>query len=333
MSCVTQVSSYKKSIKRFKKGNSKARPFAVQDDDFAILYWVLKRRLLTSHQIRALFPHRSSQTLGRRLRTLLLSDWIDKPEHQSRLWAKGSMPHIIAPSKEGCRQLSAHRGIEIPDRDWKNQNAKMREHKMRELLMVSEFMVDVECSARLHEQITYRDAYELLSVLDLPRSPKPKAVVVPEVKWQGYTSKRGIEPDELLSIIYHNREDAPSALFVVEIDNETETIVPSKTVRESASFWRSSSILKKNVIYASAFKNKKYRLFTRNVFRVLYVTNTPGHMKEMIKCERDFFSTGDLAVRPGLFLYANQELIAEHKADILAMSWIDRDGRVFQLHQ
>ena len=329
--------------RRGKRDPHKEAPaFNPQPDDWELLTCLLRRRLLNTKQIQRLFPHRSKDRISRRLDTFCLNQWIEIPENFKllRRAASGSIPNIYALGSAGARALKEERGdaLWIPRRDWKRDNAKMRPAKMQEIIDVSEFMVDVERSVACHEALSVLDTYDLNSYRKkhLKRGSTPRTALVPVV-YRGVKSRRALVPDELIELHWANRldPDRRSGLFTVELDNETETIVPSREVREDARFWNSSSIYKKNVIYINAFRQNS-RLFGRATFRVLYITKTEGHMEEMIQSERDHFSRSSgkqLWVPPGFFLYTNQERIAAHKDDVLAMPWLARSGKEWRLHE
>jgi len=188
----------------------------------------------------------------------------------------------------------------------------------------------VSWSVKKHDHSDASSSFDLLQGMQAMGKSKPRSLVVP-VTWRGRQSARGIESGELLQLSYAKRRDEQAtSLILPELDNETETVEPGREVWESARFWRSSSILRKNVIYAQAFRNPDYKVFGFSAFRVLYLTLTEGHMEKMIQCERDFLAD---QVRPGFFLYANSEMVFEHKDDILAMPWLTRTGKEWRLNQ
>lgn len=70
--------------------------------------------------------------------------------------------------------------------------------------------------------------------------------------------------------------------FFLEMDGGTETIVPGDARLREQSFWRGTSLLRRFVIYASAFETRAHvAAFGFPDFRVLTVTTTPARAEAM----------------------------------------------------
>lgn len=318
------------SRKRFKR-RKLAKGFVPTEDDYQILLHAFRRRLIDTNHVRSLFPHRSPQKIGRRFTELFDHGWLDKIEGQSTTWkaGAGSRAHLAALSDKGAKALSDRFGLDLPASRRNLNNKRLKPTTLEHDREVVDFMVMATISARKHsEHVDFSDAYDILK--DLPPRPnksKPLAFQVP-VTWQKKASRQGIEPDDILRLTYHGRERGRNiAPCMFELDREVETIEPGLDVQQNESFWRTSSILKKNVIYANAFKRKDFKVFGWSVFRVLYVTRTPGHMAEMQACERKYFSDGLLETQPGFTLYTNWEGIREQNGDVFGMPWENRIGK------
>ena len=312
--------------------------FQPTEDDFEILLWVYRRRLLHTNQIRALFPHRSRQKLGRRVTKLSNVGWLDKLEQKKKLnpIGGGSIADIFALANDGARALAEYYEVNIPPSRWTQRNKELQPHRIPHILKTSDFVVNAEQSARRYvDRFRVAHSSEILSKLKRPRpnKSKPLSFNVP-ITWRGRKSIRAIEPDELLQLkLLDQPAGRDTTRFMVEIDQDKETVEPSEEVQKNDGFWRSSSILKKYVIYANAFKAENCRPYGFNLFRVLMVTTTPTHMKTMQKCESNYLGGGALKLSPGFVLYTNWDDIAGNDGDVLAMPWQDRNGRERFLYQ
>lgn len=321
--------------KRFKR--KKLAGFQPVADDYFILDLARKHRLVTADDVHRLLPHRSRQGLGRRFTKLFDQGWLEKSGVQNRDFIKGggSHSHAGALTDAGYVALAEERDLVLPSPTrWDWNNARLRSTSVPHILATTKFATYAKASALAHaDRISIDLSHEILSDLDVapPRKSKPLSYSVSGVIWQGNTSNRGIEPDELLKIRYADRSVGDNvAPCLVEIDLAKETVDPKSSI-DKPTFWSQSSILKKNVIYISDFFKREARPtcghFGFKTFRVLYVTTTDSHMKEMQECEEKYFSSGPLAIRPGLALYTNWEAIEEHAGDVLGMPWEDRLGR------
>ena len=126
----------------------------------------------------------------------------------------------------------------------------------------------------------------------------------------------------------HNKPEGKKvANFMVEIDRAKETVEPREEIQGNDAFWRSSSILKKFVIYASAFKEPTCQPFGFKAFRVLMVTTSLRHMKTMQDYEEKYLGSDELYRSPGFTLYTNEEHIADNAGGVLGMTSQRRDGK------
>ena len=313
--------------KRFERKPVKG--FRETDDDYEVLKSVYHLRLANTDHIHALMPHRSRQKLGRRITTLFDVGWLDKPKAQVALFPEtgGSNHHVVALANDGAKVLSEKLKLSLPATRWTQRNKELRSTSIPHILDTTEFAVRVVGSARRHEgRVAVEYAHDILGSLKDPpvRKSKPLSFKVP-VRWHDRASTRGIEPDDLLRITFESRDQASRNM--IEIDNGTETIEPSEDVQTTESFWRSSSILKKYVLYASAFKHRACKPFEFDAFRVLMVTKSSSRMSSMQACEAKYLNNGTLRMPPGFVLYTTWEHINEHDGDVLSMPWQNRLGK------
>lgn len=321
-----------KRRKRFKRKEGDEVPnIVLVPDDYEIFLHVLRRRLVTSEQVRALFPHRSQQKLTRRFSKLFDNGLLDKPEPQVSLFRRGegSPLHVLASTKAGVDAVNAYYHLDIPYSRWARRNENLRPQSIEHMLGTSDFMVKLEVSARQYDHLTTADAFGILSEQADRRYDRPKPLAfATSVEWCGETSQRGIEPDELLRIHYRNAPEGRNmANFAVEIDRGTETLEPRGDVQRSEAFFRSSSILKKFVIYANAWKERAMlEPFGFKTFRVLLMTTTPKHMRRAQQVATKYLPAMGMT-RPGFILFSNQEVAAKHADNFLSAPWETQNGK------
>ena len=137
--------------------------------------------------------------------------------------------------------------------------------------------------------------------------------------WHGYRGEEGTAPDRIFAITANGRRQ----YFFLEMDAGTETIVPGERRLKQPSFWRDTSLLRKFVIYASAFENRAHQsVFDIPVFRVLTITTTPGRAEAM----REACSTHLKKVKPGLFLFGDWETISASSTSLLNTIFVNARG-------
>ena len=108
------------------------------------------------------------------------------------------------------------------------------------------------------------------------------------------------------------------------MDEGTETIAPGETRLRAPSFWRDTSLLRKFVIYASAFETKAHvSAFGIPVFRIVTVAKTPSRITAMKKACNHHLKN----VRAGLFLFADWQQIVAHEGSMLTFPFCDSENR------
>lgn len=324
-----------KRSKRFEIEDDEVIPtFQLVEDDYAIMLYALRHRLITSKQLQRYFPHRSRDRIVRRLRTLMKNGLLDKPKRQAgiRVEGGGTLPHAVAVSDKGARLLAKHYKLDILGSNRSRDNQKLTPTSIQETLDTTDFSVLMHQSAAARSNVTLHDSFDIL--LEAPekqrRKAKPKSFPV-RIQWNGKNSIRGIEPDEIHHIHYSDRlEDQRSnAFFFVEIDRDTETVEPGESILKDERFFRQSYVLLKYIIYGSAFRAKKPLPFGFTTFRVLFITTTPTHMRRLQEVERRWLGSPLFKIPPGFVLFSNQDAVAAHADDLLLMPWEDGNGMVW----
>ena len=306
----------------------------LQPDDIEILWHVFCNRVIDAKSIYALFPNRSAQVISRRLNRLRKGPrpFLDRlPQAMNRLqFRRGSDPQAYALATHGAQALRIHRGIELPEHRWAQKNRELRTSTIQHDLATSRF------TSRL-----WRDAalaggdVRAIYQQEFTATPKEGEVVrrgglkntlrTNITNWHGYRGEQGTAPDRIFAVVANGVRQ----YFFLEIDEGTETIVPGEARLREQGFWRDTSVLRKFVIYASAFETKAHTAtFDIPVFRVITVTTKPGRAEAMQEACRTHLKH----VRPGLFLFADWERLAEHREPLLSFPFEDTANRCFRFN-
>ena len=320
---------------RYKRPTTRPRVELTADDD-ALLWAVYRHEIIDAHTLRRLFAERSAQHFSRRLKRLFDAELLERLGQQSegmRRYLGGSRPIAYALAREGGRYLRREHGVPIAAERMRQRNRELRGQNIRHGVATSRFMVSLELASRQRDGLTFLSQHEIV-----PRQGDTQHITLPKtlqttVDWHGYREHEGTRPDRVCGLRYGNREPGKEhAYFMVEIDQGTETITPGARKVRSRSFWRDSSILRKLVVYAHAFRNGAHReTFGIDAFRVLIVTSTGERVRRMQECYQEHLASGGGRVPPGLFLFTDWETLAAHQDDALAVPWERADEKVVSL--
>lgn len=320
--------------RRYKRSDDHPTISLTADDD-AILLHVFRHRLIDAAQLRQLFPLRSAQKLGRRLRELYDAGYIDRPPQQRerpRRPGGGSWPEVYALDREGAARVrAAHRPVTL--NGWKQKNREVRGSSIEHALSTTRFLVDIESAIRTHgrvalvhgEQVPRKD---LSAVGALPTSAQ---AIAAEITWNGHNSREGTAPDRVFGLHHPDNEPGQQHMyFFLEIDQGTETIEPAARKLRQRSFFRDSSLLRKFVVYTSAYRQKSYQeRFNFKSFRVLTVTTSPDRTARMQATIRQHLVQDQLSAPPGLFLFTDWQSWAGR--DARSVPCVDVNGRMIDL--
>jgi hypothetical protein len=301
----------------------------LQQDDVEILWHVFCNRVIDAKSIYMLFPNRSEQVISRRLNRLRKGPrpFLNRlPQAVNRLQLRnGSDPQVYAIATLGAQALRLHRGIELPEHRWAQKNRELKPSTIQHDVSTSRFMAMLYRDAVLaggDVRILYQQEFTAAgqgAFKSRPSGPKNTLRTV-ITNWHGYRGEQGTSPDRIFAFTANGRRQ----YFFLEVDEGTETIVPGEARLRAPSFWRDTSLLRKFVIYASAFETKAHvAAFDIPVFRVITVAKKPGRVTAMQEACRKHLKN----VRPGLFLFADWERLAEHEATILTFPFYDSDNR------
>jgi hypothetical protein len=290
---------------RFKRPADQPRLQLTEDDD-QILFHVFRHRIINSALIYALFPARSKQKLSRRLQALWQAGYLDRPVQQMERVhvGDGSAPLIYTLDRFGAERLRDRYGVDTSPGRWRQKNREIRGRSIQHALSTTRFMVEVEVAARQHGEVSLLHTDEVFARFKTEQSFQPGARLTlrSKVDWHGYRGEEGTAPDRLFAL------ERPEGLqvFLLEIDQGTETIEPGEHRVRSRSFFRDTSLLRKFVVYANAFKARTHRQqYGVPSFRVLTVTTNRGRVEQMQATYQKHLSREPHGVNPGLFLFTD----------------------------
>ncbi|WP_436644543.1 replication-relaxation family protein [Microbaculum sp. FT89] len=317
---------------RFKR--PKARPnVQLTEDDLAILWQVYRHRVIDAESIRSLFPNRSEQQLTRRLRALYDAQFLDRPRQQNstRRQVAGSSPMVYALDREGARLLRDEHGAIVGSDRWAQKNRELRGHNIEHALETTRFMVGLEQAVRRRPALELIHFDEILHGAPRQRTSarRQDTTIRTRMDWHGYGEEEGTAPDQIFGLRYLDKPDGQNRRFLfLEIDRGTETILPGERKLKSRSFFRDTSVMRKFVVYAQAFRNEAHKdTFGIPVFQVLTVTTNPARVIEMQRAFEQHLAVRPYVVKPGLFLFTDFETIARHDGDLLSVPYVNGGGK------
>ena len=303
------------------------KAYQIQDDDQEIVSHVCRHRAIDSDMLADLFPDRSREHIKRRLKFLRLDNLIDAPPQQQEIHNRvlGSRPRIYAPTNKGARQHRARTKEPIATTGWAQKNREIKWSNIDHTLSTTRFMVELERSLAP----TDMQLITLPQIIDRYAPPRTKKAKHPAqfrtpISFHNQRGKEGIEPDRIFGICGPKGTD----FFFLEIDEGTETIEPSLSRQRSDTFFRRSSILRKLVLYASAFRHHIHQeRFGIPNFRVIFVPPTPARAANMIETAKRTVCTGEDRIRPGLFFFPDRETIDAHAGNLLSTPFPNEVGK------
>jgi hypothetical protein len=328
----------KPTLPRFRRTSDQAenarQGFRLTEDDIAILWHVYRNRLIDSDDIYRLLPHRSKQQLSRRLNAMFRDRFLGRPPEQLRLVEPGTgSRHIVyGLDKEGARILRDRFGTRVPIYHWVQKNNEIGKRNIAHTLSTTRFMVDLELAARKRSDIRIIPFDELLQHHAPARTREkhePDRWRAP-VNWKGQSGEEGTQPDQIFALEYlHKPHGQNRVYFYLEIDQGNETVTPGEKQQCSRAFFRSSSILRKMVVYGFSHREKLHeRLFGFTAApRVLTVTTSKVRAASMREAYVNHIQPKPLMVQPGLFLFASRDELSGKSRDPLSIAWLNGLGK------
>lgn len=303
----------------------------LQEDDIEILWHVFCNRVIDAKSIYSLFPNRSEQVMSRRLNRLRKGPrpYLNRlPQAMNRIQLRlGSDPQVYAIATLGAQALRLHRGIELPEHRWAQKNRELKPSTIQHDVATSRLMARLRRDAALaggDVRLLYQQEFDTKGKTgDVAKHGGPKNTLRTDItNWHGYRGEQGTAPDRIFAFSANGKRQ----YFFLEMDEGSETIAPGEARLREPSFWRDTSLLRKFVIYASAFETKAHvAAFDIPVFRVLTVTTKPGRSEAMRAACHAYLKN----IRPGLFLFADWESLNAHTGSVLEFPFDDTADRTF----
>ena len=296
-------------------------------DDLRYLWHVYCNRIIDSHSIAATHPERPKLNITRRLNKLRKGSepFLHRiPYISDRVRNQpGSEPMVYALANRGAQVLDKHRqDVSIPHHRWAARNDALKATTIEHELATSRIMGRLAGGASLagaDVRLLYQEEFEQ-KIRDKRRKVRgiKNTLHATIENWHGYRGQQGTAPDRIFAV----DADGQRRYVFLEIDQETETIVPEKL--NGPNFWKNSSLLRKFVIYHDAFEQKAHRdQFGFDVFQILTMTTTASHAKTM----REAIATHIPTARDGLFLFGDWETFNRWEGNPLAFPWLTVKGR------
>lgn len=300
------------SFPRFRRDREAAR-VALTQDDAEILRRVFKYRFVRSDDLFRLLPERSADKLSRRLAKLYRAHFLDRPIAQvDRYREGGSKPLVYGLDTQGARFIAETLGLSLRSGDWKARNRTYTRENLDHTLGVTRFMVDLELACRDRPDVDLIPFDEILAHAPeaTQRLAQPGRWPV-RVEWVHGEGDVVLVPDAIFGLRLTQPDGRQIRSFVfLEIDRGTMTIVPSKHVRESATFLHRATILRKLLTYAISYRQKLHAEHLGvPVARVLTVTTSAARAEAMRQAAHRYI-VGPMALPAGLFLFGASEAVA-----------------------
>ena len=293
----------------------------LSDDDKRMLLEIYRHDFIDTRGLANLMAHRSYDKIQRRLMKLVDAHYIDIISQMKEVYVPdgGSIAYVYFLDNRGMKLLGdefalPHKFSRIRERAKRIKTTTI-EHDLEQ----ARFMVT------LRRSVETKDGFEFLYPEQIYRQLKPEIlqwkyqprILTPRVKWFNFSGEQGTKPDGFFMLYRpHAPEGRQRKAIFLEIDRGTETVNPTDEVAQSLAFWQSSSILRKCVVYANAFRRGYHtEQFGITSFQVLFVTTTQEHVEEMQQMYRQRLAIPPHEVHPNRFLFTHQDAIAAHGTD------------------
>lgn len=322
---------------KFKKYDLPKNPpnVAITPDDERILLEVYRHDIIDSKTIYTLLAPRSENKIRNRLKLLHHTKYLHRLSQIEEIHVPGggSLPAAYTLGVKGANRLKEAYGLKLKmqPRRYRERSKVLGAQHILHTLEQTRFLVSIRKATEHRsdveflypEQIYERFAPELLLKDKLPH------VVSARVNWEGYTQEEGTIPDGFFMLFYpYEPEGKNRRTIFLEIDRGTETIDPSDRKIKTLKFWKDTSVLRKFVVYAYAFKTQMHKkVFGVPTFQVLVVTTNPGHVAKMQQMYRRRLAGRPHSVKPYRFLFTDFETISKQDGDVLSTPIYDGEGK------
>lgn len=291
---------------RFDRVSSPA--IRLTEDDLKLISAVGRHRFLRSTHLTMLLPHRSPQTVIRRLAELYHAGYLDRPRAQINYHAQsGSAPIVYALGNKGAEVVAEVEHMPPPVVDWTDKNREAKRPYIEHALLLADLMVPLETASTRDKSIKVIDAATLAATLpEATRRAKNPWVLSARHTHRGRSYLIPVVPDAVFALEF---VDGRRSYFYVEADRATMPI--------SRSDISQSSYRRKLLGYLAAHKSKQYitHLGFTNL-RVLNITTSVARTVSM----RDAVCNIMGGRGSGLFLFINNRSLV--KCTPLHAEWL-----------
>ncbi|WP_299854629.1 replication-relaxation family protein [uncultured Roseobacter sp.] len=302
----------------------------VQERDLEIMTHIWRYRLIESSAIFKLFPNSSEDVLRGRLKLMFDNELIDRPRAQRSGKTTGGSKHkVYAIKNQGAYLVQKHVPFDIKPTRWTQKNKELATRTVDHHLSTSRFASGLHASAAAHGDVQMKYIDEII-----PRNMsenRPAGLFTTlraDVRdWTPVGLNEGTAADLIVAL----ESSTTGGVFMIEIDEGTETITPGKRQRESEKFWSRTSYLRKLLIYGAAFRAKAHqKQLGIQSFRKLTITTNRDRVAEMQACYRNHLGQGSNKVHPGLFLFSDWETL-DAADDFLSAQYVNAANKPVSL--
>jgi Replication-relaxation len=264
---------------------SRAGQFALTPKDIDIIAAVARHRFLSSDQIARLFGEGRTRT---RLTELFHAQYLERPIRQRDLKIKngeltpGSIAAVYALTQEGARLLADERGA--PEtwrrRNWQRDNTDATRIYIAHTLATANLRIALDLANKARPDVTLQHDQEMARTIprDFQQHPGRAFSMIPHIIQDGVRIDLAVDCDAAFAI--DDTMERRKGHYLVEIDMGTMPIQRLK--RDGTLSFKGTSIMRKVVAYERAHETGLHKtLFGWPGFRVLIVTTTPTHAKNM----------------------------------------------------
>lgn len=285
-------------------------PFRLTEDDLAIIRHVGSHRFLRSTHLVQLIGRPADKVL-RRLSALYHHAYLDRPRAQlDYLLTVGSAPLIYALGNNGAALYARMDGVDPAIVDWTDKNRDVGRPYLDHALMIADFMVALECSARSRSDIKLLSAHEILSGIT-PAIGRTNAACTLTALVPGVADELSVTPDKVFGLEF--AETGRRNYFCLEADRSTMPIT-RRTLAQS-------SFRKKLLVYHHAHQAKRHiAQWGIPGFRVLTIAKSADRVDTMIQV------LGNITGGKGSNVFLFADTSAASSVDPFNKVWITGKG-------
>lgn len=277
-------------LPRFRQAKEQAPPLQLTERDTEMMRQVAVHRFLRSRHLVSLAGGSPQQVL-RRLQLLFHHGYLERPRCQLDYYHHrgGSRGLIYGLGSRGAAHLRRQLNMPFERMDWTPKNRSVGRVFLEHALMVSDFMVSLEMSCRMHGGV------KLLQRDDIPLPDDLREKKMPFAWSVHITGRRkvGIIPDAVFGLEYFDEVGSTQQVFYfLEADRATMPVKRDRLER--------SSVFRKFLAYEATWSQGVHRSrFGWNRFRVLTITSSLERLRNIRK------ACLQLERGNGLFLFAD----------------------------